>query len=294
MKTLPARNAPVAVARGPEAEVYRTDYPTHAEMLGQLPSRSRRYMVGVPVFEKMDMIGWMLDGISRNFKPSETRVVFYFDGCKDDSLLMFENLVWYYLTRRDCPVTSIVGPVQVYEGPAHNALIEEFMRTDSEFLIVPQDDQTFDGSVIKTLENIRANLKGKLGVIGGRDGFDFYENTKAAGTQREWPGGPPVNPPPNIRLENGAWTIHPFINTGPVVYNRHLVETIGMLDPRFRNYYHIEDYCYRARLAGFRNVVAGMPVVHVKFGRYGVSNVYDPGFVDADLALVREKVPNHP
>ncbi len=294
MKSLPVRSNPVRTARDPETEAYRVDYPTHAEMLGQLPSDSRRYMVGVPVYDKMDMIGWMLEGISRNFKPAETRVVFYFDGCRDDSLLVFENLVWYYLTRRDCPATAIVGPVQVYEGPSHNALIEEFMRTDSEFLVVPQDDQTFDGPIAHTLEALKSALPSNLGVIGGRDGFSFYENTKAAGMQREWAGGPPVNPPPNIRLADGVWRDAEFINTGPVVYNRRLVETIGALDPQFRNYYHIEDYCYRARLVGFRNIVAGMPVVHAKFGRYGVSVVYEPGFVDADHALIRQKVPSHP
>lgn len=294
MKFKPAREPQEVTPREFDPEVYRVDYPTHAELLGAVPARNRRDMVGVPVFEKQDMIAWMLEGISRNFEPDATRVVFYFDGCRDRSLAMFESLVWHYLTLRNFPATAIVGPEPVYEGPSHNVLLREFLNTNSEYLYVPQDDQTFNGPIVHRVLDIAARHDGRLGVIGGRDGYDTYNGEKASGTQREWPGGPPVNTPSSVTLLDGQWVSRKFVNTGPVVYNRRLVEAIGVFDPRFRNYYHIEDYCYRALMAGFENVVVGMPVLHAKFGRYGVSRVYDPGFSDADLALIRQKVPNHP
>ncbi|RKN85281.1 glycosyltransferase family 2 protein [Paenibacillus ginsengarvi] len=47
------------------------------------------------------------------------------------------------------------------------------------------------------------------------------------------------------------------------LFRRELMERIGLLDERFSpGHYEDDDYCYRARLAGYRLLVAGDTVVH--------------------------------
>lgn len=47
------------------------------------------------------------------------------------------------------------------------------------------------------------------------------------------------------------------------LFKRELMERIGLLDERFSpGHYEDDDYCYRARLAGYRLLIAGDTVVH--------------------------------
>ncbi|MDF2724056.1 MAG: glycosyl transferase family 2 [Paenibacillus sp.] len=47
------------------------------------------------------------------------------------------------------------------------------------------------------------------------------------------------------------------------LFKRELMERIGLLDERFSpGHYEDDDYCYRARLAGYRLIMAGDSVVH--------------------------------
>lgn len=47
------------------------------------------------------------------------------------------------------------------------------------------------------------------------------------------------------------------------LFKRQLMDTIGLLDERFSpGHYEDDDYCYRARLQGYRLLIAGDCLVH--------------------------------
>lgn len=62
------------------------------------------------------------------------------------------------------------------------------------------------------------------------------------------------------------------------LFKRELMDRVGLLDERFSpGHYEDDDYCYRARLAGYRLFIAGDAVVHhhgsMSFRKQGQSNM---------------------
>ncbi len=222
-----------------------------------------KHLLGYSVWNKVDMIAWLLEGLANNFSPANTEIAFHFDTCVDGSIESFDCCVQYWLLNRGWKpeqIHKLVSTTETREVGGHNKLMELFMRTSCDFLIVAQDDQRWNtGTVLADLERLAGHYGERLGLVGGRDGYTAnYGNF----TGSQWSESAVQR-----RLGYGEWVELPYQNSGPNVYTRPLVEKVGMLDDQFRAYYVWDDYGARAIKAGFVNGILGMNVTHAKFGR---------------------------
>lgn len=242
-----------------------------------------KYTIGYPVWNKIDMVPWMCEGIKNNFNPENTDVVFCFDICDDGSEEAYDKEV--ETTLKDFKCSKISSPDKVLrEVGGHNLLLKDFLTKDSDIIIIPQDDQKFLAPVVPDIEKIYAKLGDQTGIIGGRDGF-FANYAQMCGSKH--------SESVNIRkLEHGEWEERPYLNSGPIVYGKKLVKTIGLLDENFHAFYVWDDYGALSKKHGFRNVVLGMDIEHRKFGRCGQTYWYTSDISSHDNNLLHTKWPN--
>ena len=243
-----------------------------------------KFTLGYSVWNKVDMLSWLLEGIINNFSPTNTEVVFHFDACTDGSDVAFDSLTPYWLMQRGGfkpeQIHKLVSPAEVREVGGHNALIKWFMeRQQSQFLIVAQDDQHFKNTPCPFLESLAGMYGKSLGLIGGRDGYgvgysNFTGSTWSESTVQR-------------RLRHGEFVQLPYMNSGPIVYNARLISEVGLLDEEFRAYYVWDDYGHRAIQKGFVNGVMGMDLIHAKFGRVKATEWCD--WSGHDIALRQKK-----
>jgi hypothetical protein len=245
-----------------------------------------RHVIAYSVYNKVDMIAWLLDGVVRNFNPKTTEVVFHFDVCADDSIKAFSSMTDFWLTNRGFKWRVLVADQtkpQLREIGGHNAILRYCIdATDAQFITIAQDDQHFNQPVEEHIEALAKAFGDKLGMIGGRDGYDwgYHRFTGSFWSESAL----------QERLKHGEWRERPCMNTGPLVYNRKVVEAIGYQDENFVAYYAWDDYALRAIKAGFINLVLGMDVTHAKFGRVSPTWWAVTGENAAhDMALVKAK-----
>lgn len=238
--------------------------------------------VGYTVWNKVDHLVWLLEGLIENFSPDDTDVIFHFDACTDQSDVAFDHLAPYWLKRRGGfkpeQFTKIVSDPEVREVGGHNKIVRLALQRGCDFVVVAQDDQRFNKPVTAHLRRLRDQYGDKLGVLTGRDAYTRgYENF----TGSSWSES-------NLerRIQHGEFVPLPMMNSGPVVYNANLVSKVGLLDEQFRAHHVWDDYGWRAKLAGLTNGVLGMDVTHAKFGRMTATHWTDGA---SDLALLHRK-----
>ncbi len=241
-----------------------------------------KYMLGVPVWNKVDMLSWLLDGIRRHCDHKRCEVVFYFDACTDSCQHAYDLMRDFFLVNHGFKNFSFSGNEEVGEVGGHCRLIERFMATNCDVLIVPQDDQRLEANLLPCVDALFEKHGDGVGVIGGRDGFfRGYKNMCSS----EWSESADCV----TRLKHGEYVARPYVNSGPVIYNRRLIEKIGMPDREFKAFYVWDDYAERASRAGFSNFVMGMDVTHGKFGRLSASKFYEPEVQKHDRDLLFKK-----
>ncbi len=241
-----------------------------------------RYMVGYPVWCKRDMLAWLIDGIRRSFDPKRTEVLFYFDACVDECQSVYNHMREFLLVDHGFKESSFSGNTEILEVGGHRKLIELFMQSDCDVLIVPQDDQRLEAPLIPPLDALFSQYGDKIGVIGGRDGFFTGYGEMASS---EWSESTLCK----TRLKHGMAVERPYLNSGPVIYNRKLIEAIGLPDDGFKAFYVWDDYSERARRAGFKNFAMGMDLIHGKFGKVVASKLYQDGIEQHDRERLRAK-----
>ena len=243
--------------------------------------KRRRYMIGYGVWNKQDMVGWMIDGVAE-WVPTAKHVRFAFDHCTDDSEMMFDMCAGKLLGSSKV-ITKDSGPHVKDEIGIHNALLRYFMEeTDYDVLVIPQDDQRFSGPVVPRLEPILHHLGDKVGVVGARLGYEFGLKD---GISSQWGGG--VD---RANLPVGGWAECTYLNTGPVIYPRSTVEKVGYLDEQFEHWFIWEDYCARCKYDhGLTNVVVDIDMRHVHFGRRTGSSYYTDKSSTRDRKRMHEK-----
>lgn len=245
-----------------------------------------RHVIAYSVWNKVDMIAWLLDGIVRNFSPIDTEVVFHFDVCEDDSVAAFDAMTEFWLTKRRFKWTKLVADPakpQTREVGGHNAILRHCMaNSDAHFFIIAQDDQHFNQPITAILDVLHNTHGDRLGMITGRDGYDWGYGRFAGSFWSE--------SALHERLPHGEWRQRPCMNTGPLVYNRNVVSKIGYQDEEFMAWYVWDDYALRAQKAGFTNGVLGMDITHAKFGRVHSTWWYTDGsHAQRDLFRVKQK-----
>jgi len=217
-----------------------------------------KLMFGCVVWNKVDMIAWLLDGISLAAPPN-SHIVFCFDACQDGSARAFEAMTEFWISNRGHTFDFIETETEVREVGGHNELLKAFFKHDpSELLVVIQDDQHLNGPLVG-LEEAWKEHGERLGVVTGRDG---YRKGYA-----DFVGSPWTASAVHRKLAIGEFAPRPFLNSGPVIYHKRLVETVGMLDQNYHAFYVWDDYGARATKLGFVNGALGTDLTHAKFGR---------------------------
>ena len=221
-----------------------------------------KFVIGYSVWNKRDMLSWLLDGIHDTFSPDNTEVVFHFDACTDESDRVFDSLADTWLVRRGWKpeqIHKLVSHEEVRELGGHNKIMQWFMEHQPiDFCIVAHDDQRLTADIRPHLAALKERYGDRLGLIGGRDGY-------GAGYS-QFTGSFWSESTVQRRVALGEFVALPYQNSGPNVYTAHLIGKVGYLDPEFKAYYVWDDYGHRAMQQGFVNGVMGMDLIHRKFG----------------------------
>jgi len=251
----------------------------------------RKYMIGYGIWNKQDMIGWLLDGVCAN-TPEVSHIRFVFDNCTDDSERNFDFMsqqIVYNPTpgeqdkrTRSIKTTKESSSTTIHEVGIHNALIKFFRdETDCDVLIVLQDDQRIRGPLVLRTERLLDHYGAKIGMMGGRDG---YERGLEQMVGSEWSTSTLQE-----RLRPGSWAERSYLNSGPLIYTRSVVKCIGMVDTQFEHWYAWDDYCERCKQRGLTNVVLGTKIRHLKFGRAPTTTYYTDGSQLRDTKRFHDK-----
>lgn len=229
-----------------------------------------RFVGAYPIWNKVDMIWWLLDGIRQHHKPEEAEWWFLFDDCRDGSREHFDAIAPVVL--KGFTYEAWDSPHELREMGCHNAFLDRFSATTAEALVVFQDDQRIDGpGLFGDLDRLSDHYDGQLGYIGGRDGYDHgYANFISSPWVRS-DFATDVSP----RVIVGEWAERISVNPGPLIYPRHVVERIGKLDSeRYKAWYWWDDYAARCREAGFQNFILGTAIEHRFFGRVPITTIH--------------------
>lgn len=236
-------------------------------------------LIGVGIFEKQDMIAWHLSGISDNY-DREVEVCFYFEACKDDSEAEFDRLAPEIL--RGFKYSKASSKEHILEDGVHRFFIDMMMSGGHDVLLIPQDDNRMQGNVLPDLEKLWDIYSTNLGWISGRDGYDFgYANMFSS----------PFSDSnmPKTAIPVGEYREVKIMNTGPVVYFRHVVEKVGLPDPELP-WYFPDDYSLRCHHAGLKNILLSMDCLHMKFGKVGFNHqLYSAENVAKSLKRLNDK-----
>ncbi len=245
-------------------------------------------MVGVGVFHKPDMIEWMVRGIAENF-PKNTVVKFYFeaDGKEPEDIPnSFDQFIRHELILNIAGIddTGVWGSTRdnILEHGVHRKLIEAFMTTDCDVLIIPQDDNRFQRPLLPDLERLWAQYGEKLGWISGRDGYDFGYSNMVCSPFSD-------SNSTKTKLPIGDHREVTMMNTGPVVYFRHVIEKVGM-PPADMAWYWWDFWSLQCHTAGLTNILLSMDCLHEKFGRIGNNpGLFNDALVAANLKTLNER-----
>jgi len=238
--------------------------------------------IGYGIWAKPDMVNWLFSGITENF-PSDTHVGVFIEAVDDDTDEAVQNGLWDHF--EDCPNVRNLGTSKEHllEHGVHAKLIEAFLKTDCHCLIIPHDDNRFQRPLIPDLQKLWDKYGTNLGWISGRDGYsDGYRDmvsspfSQSTGAVKE---ALPIGEHREVKM----------MNTGPVVYFRHVIEKAGLPDPDMA-WYWWDDYALRCGAAGLTNILLSMDCLHEKFGRLSNNQeLYSDAVVADGMRRLREK-----
>ena len=239
-------------------------------------------MVGYGVFQKPDMLRWICEGIQENF-PAETPVMFYFEADNSDGQDILDVAgLGVELGLNIFPPGA--SDDHLLEHGIHRRLIEMFMEdTDCDCLIIPHDDNRFQRPLIPDLEKLWDKYGTSLGWISGRDGYDDGYRDMVSSPFSQSTGAV------KQAIPIGEYREVKMMNTGPVVYFRHVIERVGLPDPDMA-WYWWDDYALRCGQAGLTNILLSMDCLHEKFGRLSNNpELYSDVVVADGMKKLRER-----
>ena len=200
-----------------------------------------RITVGYTIFNKKDLIIPIMNGI-RNLLNENDELIIVFDGCTDNSYEIFCHLKHFI----KCPINIQIFNDDQFEVKANNWILKNALY---DTVVLFQDD------IINKDKNLREkifaviNQVPKLGLMGGRSGYeldgypDFPE--KPLNKVSNWEHKPEQY---GYRLKEGEFRERTFLNRGPVVFTRELLNEVGFLDESYYPLWGDDlDYCARAK-----------------------------------------------
>lgn len=215
-----------------------------------------KHLLGYVIWNKVNMIEWIVDGIIHSFKPTAIDILFVLDDPKDGSDKKIRAEIKTRLKGFKCKV--VVLKQDTGKFTCQNLMMKYCLENKYKSLIAPQDDQKVtDKKLISNINKVFDKYGETLGVIGLRDGFDFgYQNMISS----EWSESPNSTVP---RLKNGEAKECTLLNDGGLIYPLHLISKIGFNDvENYKTFYIEDDYCMKAKRSRFINVVMGNSLIH--------------------------------
>lgn len=155
-----------------------------------------------------------------------------------------------------CEVKVIITNKDIYEVKANNRLLQE--ATNDVIVLFQDDIITYDEAFKQKIFKVIKTYGISLGLMGGRSGFeltgkpDFPEHPYYRVSN--WEHLPKQY---GEKLKEGEFKERTFLNRGPLVFTKRLLEEVGYLDEEFSPLWGDDlDYCARAKFEyGKKNVV---------------------------------------
>jgi hypothetical protein len=246
-----------------------------------------RFIGAYPIWNKIDMVWYLLEGIRDNCKPDEAEWWFIFDDCTDGGAEHFRRIAPELLKGYTYKMWE--PPEEVYEMGSHNWFIDEFQKHKAEALVVYQDDCRIAGSTLfSDLGRCLDHYGERVGYIGCRDGYNAglkqFISSPWVKSDMARPGSP--------RVKVGEWAERVSINPGPLIYTKNTVTKVGKLnDQDYKGWYWWDEYALRCKQAGLQNLLLGTEIEHRKFGRVKASKLYldKDGWVAQDAKTLADK-----
>lgn len=137
------------------------------------------------------MMNWLCSGILKSF-PNKTQTDIYFllDNPIDGTDQLFEDgTINRILTGFNVKVTyHYANPLEQFKFHLQNIGLKYGFDNGYEWIICPQDDQKIEDPFLLT--NIqKLKERWKIGLIGGRDGFNYLDYKNASGSLFSTPTG---------------------------------------------------------------------------------------------------------
>lgn len=207
--------------------------------------------IGYTIHNKGHLIPRVLEGL--NLLPKDTfALLVLFDACEDNSQEIFNKEMEKY----DFDGIQIDPGEELFEVKANNRLLKIAQEEmDSDITILFQDDMVIDDP--KLIEKVLRVCEVKNhGLIGGRMGFDIVGTgfpEKIDNVLYSWSHY--LNPGWG-KLGDGQFASRKFLNRGPIVFTRELIEGVGYLNEEYYPLWGDDmDYCARCITAGRTNMV---------------------------------------
>jgi hypothetical protein len=238
-----------------------------------------KQIIACAVWAKPDAVQWLLEGIAEHVAP-DVEVWFQFDWQSEECQDNLNRLAPSMLSHR---VQSWHSDVELREVGAHNRLLQRFLDSDADAITIWQDDQRMTGPITAHVERAINAYGEKIGIIGGRDGYDAHEQNRISAKWSETRQHHVLRP--------GEFFIKPYLNSGPIIYPKATVRKVGPLDESFVAMNVWVDYGWRCMQAGLTNLVMGTSCIHQKIGRCTATRWYTDADSIHDANLIKEKVP---
>jgi len=205
------------------------------------------------VFNKAHLLPNIAVGILESFQR-EDEVIFLLDQCTDNSSEVLHALDKELSLSKIFDFKIINSSKELFEISANNFLLKE---AKNETIILFQDDMVcHDKEIKEKILKIQLLYGDDLGLLGGRDGFEL--------NSIEFPEKPIKKisswvhkESDTILLQENEFAERTFLNRGPLVFTKSLIEIVGYLNEDLdRQWGDDLDYCARSRfLHNKKNVV---------------------------------------
>lgn len=242
-----------------------------------------KHLLAYVIWNKVNMVEWLIDGIVDSFNPFSVDILFVLDNPIDGTEKKILELCESKL--KGFHVFVKIFRVETYKFPCQNWAMEYAGVNGYISVICPQDDQRItDKYLLKNIDKAFDVYGDLLGCIGFRDGFDYgYQNMISS----EWSESTLTAEP---RLLNGETKEVTLINDGGICYPLHLINAIGYNDVEtFKRFYIEDDYSLRATKLGFKNLVMGNSLIHDRTLSSVSSTHYEGNIGETDLKAFKAK-----
>lgn len=242
-----------------------------------------KILLAYVIWNKVNMIHWLCTGIVKSFDPKQVDVYFLLDDPIDGTDEVCEKQVQGFLPGFNYKLDVFYK--KGFKTEYHNVAIKYALDKGYDWVIFPQDDQKIqDPFLVKNLLSLPSNC----GVVGGRDGFNDLTFTNAYGSLWSVPTAAGYQ-----WLKPGEWKYVRYINDGPIIYNRRVMQEVGYQDLGFKVFALELDMCRRAEGHGMKNIVLGTSIAHEKLMCIASNLYYERyNYGTLDWQYFREKYNN--